>query len=192
MKFFIPVIAGSIALASFSVAVQADSSIDSTENNSGFYVGGNYGYLKVESDDDFDDSNDVSQGIIGYRLNPFIALESSYINFGRYGSDLANAETTGYTAAVKGTIPLSQTVEVFAKAGQLWHETDYNVTSFSGSSDDKSLFAGAGVNFKVTENFLVNAQYTWYDVDLEADNVSSDSKFETDFNQASVGAEYRF
>jgi opacity protein-like surface antigen len=62
----------------------------------------------------------------------------------------------------------------------------------SGSSDDQSLFAGAGVNFKVTDNFLLNAQYTWYDVDLEADNVSSDSKFETDFNQASVGAEYRF
>jgi len=192
MKFFIPVIAGSIALASFSAAVHADSSIDSTENNSGFYVGGNYGYLKVESDDEFDDSNDVSQGIIGYRLNSFIALEGSYIDFGHYGNSLANAETTGYTAAVKGTIPLSQTVEVFAKAGQLWHDTDYNVTSFTGSSNDKSLFAGAGVNFKVTENLLVNAQYTWYDVDLEADNVSSNTKFETDFNQASVGAEYRF
>ena len=189
MKFFIPVIAGSIALASYSAAVQADSS---TENNSGFYVGGNYGYLKVESDDEFDDSNDVSQGILGYRLNSFLALEGSYINFGRYGNDLANAETTGYTAAVKGTIPLSQTLEVFAKAGQLWQETDYNVAGFSGNSDDTSLFAGAGVNFKVTENLLVNAQYTWYDVDLNADNVSSDSEFETDFNQASVGAEYRF
>jgi opacity protein-like surface antigen len=189
MKFFIPVIASSIALASFSAAAQADSS---TENNSGFYVGGNYGYLKVESDDEFDDENDVSQAVIGYRFNSFIALESSYIDFGRYGNSLANAETTGYTAAIKGTIPLTQTVEVFAKAGQLWHETDYNVTSFSGSSDDKSLFAGAGVNFKVTENLLVNAQYTWYDVDLEADKVSSDTKFETDFNQASVGAEYRF
>jgi len=54
------------------------------------------------------------------------------------------------------------------------------------------LFAGAGVNFKVTENLLVNAQYTWYDVDLNADNVNSDSEFDTDFKQASVGAEYRF
>ena len=189
MKFFIPVIAGSIALASLSTAALADSS---TENNSGFYVGGNYGYLKVESEDDFDDNKDVSQGIIGYRLNPFIALEGSKINFGRYGSDLANAKTTGYTAALKGTIPISQTVEVFAKAGQLWHETDYEVASITGSSDDESLFAGAGVNFKVTENFLVNAQYTWYDVDLDADNVSSDSHFEADLNQASVGAEFRF
>lgn len=189
MKSFIPVIAGSIVLAAFSGAASAQ---DMSENNSGFYVGGNYGYLKVESDDDFDDNNEVTQGIVGYRLNSFLALEGSYINFGRYGNHAANAKTTGYTAALKGTIPITQTVELFAKAGQLWHKTDYSIATVSGSSDDKSLFAGAGVNFKVTENFLLNAQYTWYDVDLEADNVSSDSKFETDLNQASVGAEYRF
>lgn len=189
MNKFIPVIAGSIVIASFSAAVNAESM---AENDSGLYVGGNYGYLKVESEDDFDDNNDIVQGIVGYRLNSFLALEGSYIDFGRYGSSAANAKTTGYTAALKGTIPITQTVEIFAKAGQLWHETDYNIATVSGSSDDKSLFAGAGVNFKVTDNFLLNAQYTWYDVDLEADNVSSDSKFETDFNQASVGAEYRF
>ncbi|MGO2356618.1 MAG: porin family protein [Marinomonas foliarum] len=189
MKKFIPVIAGSIALASLSGVVKAE---DMSENNSGLYVGGNYGYLKVESDDDFDDNNDVVQGIVGYRFNSFLALEGSYIDFGKYGGSAASASTTGYTAALKGTLPITQTTELFVKAGQLWHETDYNVASIKGSSDDRSLFAGAGVNFNVTENLLLNAQYTWYDVDLNADNVSSDSKFETDFNQASVGAEYRF
>ncbi|QUX93214.1 porin family protein [Marinomonas sp. A3A] len=190
MKKFIPVIAGSIAIASFSAAVKAEDM--AAENNSGFYVGGNYGYLKVENDDDFDDDNDVAQGIVGYRFNSFLALEGSYIDFGSYGNSAASAETTGYTAALKGTIPITQTVEIFAKAGQLWHDTDYNIASVKGSSDDKSLFAGAGVNFKVTENLLVNAQYTWYDVDLDADNVDSDSDFDSDFQQASVGAEYRF
>mgnify|MGYP000026450138 CR=1 FL=1 len=189
MKKIIPILAGSMVIASLSAAAKAQ---DMTENNSGFYVGGNYGYLKVDSDDDFDDNNDMVQGVVGYRLNSFLALEGSYIDFGKYGGRAANAETTGYTAALKGTIPITQTVEVFAKAGQLWHKTDYTIASASGRSDDRSLFAGAGVNFNVTENLLLNAQYTWYDVDLNADNVSSDSKFETDFNQASVGAEYRF
>ncbi len=183
-------IIGSMALATTLSSVALAES--SQANTSGLYIGGNYGYLKVESDDDFDDSNDVTQGIIGYRFNPFLAVEGSRINFGRYGGSLANAETKGYTAALKGTLPITETVEIFVKGGQLWHETDYNVASISGSSDDKSLFAGAGVSFNVTENLLVNAQYTWYDVDINADNVSSDSKFETDFNQASVGAEYRF
>jgi len=179
-----------IALATtISTATFAETT---ATNTSGFYIGGNYGYLKVDSDDDFDDSNDVTQGIIGYRLNPFLAVEGSRINFGRYGGSLANAETKGYTAALKGSLPITQTMEVFIKGGQLWHETDYNVAGFSGSSDDKSLFAGAGVNFNITENLLVTAQYTWYDVDIDTDNVSSDSEFETDFNQASVGAEYRF
>lgn len=189
MNKLIPVIAGSIALASLSAAAQAENM---TDNSRGFYVGGSYGYLKVESDDDFDDNNDVIQGIVGYRLSSFLAVEGSYIDFGRYGNDLTNAKTTGYTAAVKGTIPITQTVELFAKAGQLWHDTDYNLASASGNSNDKSLFAGAGVNVKVTENLLLNAQYTWYDVELNADNVSSDSEFKTDFKQASVGAEYRF
>ncbi|MBR7890243.1 porin family protein [Marinomonas sp. A79] len=189
MKFFIPVIASSLALTAFSGIANAQ---DMTRNNSGFYVGGSYGYLKVESDDDFDDNNDVTQGIVGYRLNSFLALEGSYIDFGRYGNSTANASTTGYTAALKGSLPITQTVELFVKAGQLWHETDYNIATISDSSADESLFAGAGVDFKVTENLLLNAQYTWYDVDLKVDNVSSDSEFETDFNQMSVGAEYRF
>jgi OOP family OmpA-OmpF porin len=30
-----------------------------TENDNGLYVGGNCGYLKVESEDDFGDNNDV-------------------------------------------------------------------------------------------------------------------------------------
>ncbi len=183
-------IIGSLALATtLSTAAFAESS---QANTSGLYIGGNYGYLKVDSDDDFDDNKDVTQAIIGYRFNPFLAIEGSRIDFGRYGGRLANADTKGYTAALKGTLPITQTLELFVKGGQLWHETDYSVAGFSGSSDDKSAFAGAGVNFKVTENLLVNAQYTWYDVDLNADNVSSDSEFETDFNQASVGAEYRF
>ncbi|MDC0612571.1 outer membrane beta-barrel protein, partial [Vibrio sp.] len=60
------------------------------------------------------------------------------------------------------------------------------------SRDDEGVFAGAGVGFKVTDNFLVNVEYTWYDADIDADAVSNGADTETDFKQASVGVEYRF
>lgn len=192
MKKFMPIVASTVALTAFTTAANAE---DMSTNDSGLYLGGNYGYLKVDNEDDFDDSNDMWQGVLGYRFNSFFALEGAYSDFGEYGNSISNAETTGYSAALKGTLPITDTVEIFAKAGQLWYETDYNVAGFNGSNDDEALFAGAGLNFNLSQNLLLSAQYTWYDVDLNADEAAdsgSDTDFDTDFNQASLGLEYRF
>ena len=166
------------------------SNSDAAEN--GIYVGANYGYLKVDGDDDFDDNSDVMQGLVGYKFNKYLALEGSYINFGDYGNGLANAETDGYTAALKVMLPIADRVELYAKGGQLWYSTDYEVVGFSGNDDGEGVFAGAGVAFKVTDRFLINAEYTWYDADINVDNVANGGKTDTDFNQASIGVEYRF
>ncbi|MCO4786227.1 porin family protein [Marinomonas atlantica] len=192
MKKVMPILASALALTSFASAAQAQ---DWNTNESGLYVGGNYGYLKVDGDDDFDDNNDVWQGIIGYRFNQYMALEGAYTDFGSYGSGIASAETDGYSAAVKGILPLTDSIEFFAKAGQVWYETDYSVAGFNGSSDDEALFLGAGFNFKLSDQLLLNAQYAWYDANLNADEAASniqDTDFDTNFNQASVGVEYRF
>lgn len=190
MKKFMPILASTVALTAFSTATYA-----AQENTSGPYIGGDYGYVKVDGEDDFDDDNHMWQGVIGYRLNRFLALEGGYVDFGKYGSTLDNAETDGYTAALKVIFPLTQTVEFFAKAGQLWYTTDYTVASYKGRSDDEGVFAGAGVSFKVTDQLLFNTQYTWYDVDLNAEDVADnvdETHYNTDYKQASVGLEYRF
>lgn len=189
MKKVMPILASSLALTTFAGVAQAQ---DWSTHDSGLYVGGNYGYLKVNGDDDFDDNNDVWQGLVGYRFNQFFALEGGYTDFGSYGDGVANAETDGYSAALKGTLPLTDSIEFFAKAGQLWYDTDYSVAGISGSSDDEALFAGAGLNFKLSEQLLLNAQYTWYDAELSVEDVDQDTDFDTNFNQASVGVEYRF
>lgn len=106
MKNTLTAIASIAALTSFGTYAQSS---DYPMDDSGFYVGGNYGYLKAEGEDDFDDDKDVWQGLLGYKFNEWVALEGSYIDFGDYGSDLAGAETDGYTAAVKGSF-LFQTV----------------------------------------------------------------------------------
>ncbi|WP_227257770.1 outer membrane protein [Shewanella baltica] len=63
---------------------------------------------------------------------------------------------------------------------------------FSGNKDDEGVFAGAGVAFKVTDRFLINAEYTWYDAGITVENVSNGADTDTDFKQASLGVEYRF
>lgn len=191
MKNTIITLAGLISLASVSTFSHADEFKKDVAEN-GVYVGANYGYLKVDGEDDFDDDNDVLQGIVGYRFNNYLALEGSYIDFGSYGNNLSSAETDGYTAALKVILPIADRVELYAKGGQLWYSTDYNVVGFSGNKDDEGVFAGAGVAFKVTDRFLINAEYTWYDTEINLDNVSNGSDTETDFKQASIGVEYRF
>ncbi len=192
MKNKILTLAAVISLASFSVYSHADNMSNSDAAENGIYVGANYGYLKVDGDDDFDDNSDVMQGLVGYKFNKYLALEGSYINFGDYGNGLANAETDGYTAALKVMLPIVDRVELYAKGGQLWYSTDYDVVGFSGNDDGEGVFVGAGVAFKVTDRFLINAEYTWYDADINVDNVANGGKTDTDFNQASVGVEYRF
>lgn len=179
-----------IALAtSFNSFAQSNSNEDL--NGSGFYLGGNYGYLRVEGDDDFDEDKNVFEGIVGYRFNQYIALEGSYINFGDYGTDIARADVDGYTAAIKGTLPINDTFSLFVKAGQLWSETDYNALDYKRTVDDESVFLGGGVAVNITSNFVLNATYSVYDTSLEFDDVD-DENFDTDFKQASVGFEYRF
>ncbi|RPA55662.1 porin family protein [Shewanella vesiculosa] len=191
MRNTIVTLAGLISLASFSAYSQADDLKNDVAEN-GVYVGANYGYLKVDGDDEFDDDNDVLQGLVGYRFNKYLALEGSYIDFGHYGNNLSRAETDGYTAGLKVTLPIADRVELYAKGGQLWYSTDYDVVGLSGNKDDEGVFAGAGVGFKVTDRFLINAEYTWYDAEINLDNVTNGSDTETDFKQASIGVEYRF
>ncbi|MBD3586281.1 porin family protein [Salinimonas sp. HHU 13199] len=178
-----------------SANAMAQVTENTLQKHEGVYVGGNYGYLKVDGQDDFDDDNDVWQGLVGYRFNRYIAIEGSYIDFGDYGSSLANADTDGYTAAIKGMLPISENFALFVKGGQLWWESDYAINEFGGSFDDESLFIGAGVNYAITRNLSVNAEYTIYDADLDADEFSEnidDADFDTDLKQASLGIEYRF
>jgi OOP family OmpA-OmpF porin len=192
MKNNILTLAGIISLASFSAFSHAGSLERGDVAENGVYVGANYGYLKVDGADDFDDNNDVIQGLVGYRFNQYFALEGGYINFGEYGNKNSNAETDGYTAGLKVTFPIADRVELYAKGGQLWYSTDYKVFTFSGNQDDEGIFAGAGVAFKVTDRFLVNAEYTWYDAEINLRNVTKGADTEADFKQASIGVEYRF
>ncbi|GGW86583.1 porin family protein [Alteromonas halophila] len=194
MKHIKSTIAGIVALTAFGAQAQSYNQ-DENIDDAGFYVGGNYGYLRVDGDDEFDDDKDVWQGVAGYRFNEYFALEGSYIDFGDYGNDLANAETDGFTAGLKGTYPITERFSIFGKLGQLWSETEYNVGTVNNDYDDESVFVGGGVSYAVNERFLITAEYTVYDSSMDAEDAVEDiddTEFNTDLKQASLGVEYRF
>ncbi|MCW8107452.1 porin family protein [Alteromonas ponticola] len=194
MKKTLTAIASLAALSSYNAFAQEQGTYD-REYNEGVYVGANYGWLRVDSDDEFDDDKDVWQGVVGYRFNQYFALEGGYINFGDYGNDITEASTDGFTTALKGSYPITEKFSIYGKLGQLWWETDYKLGDVKGKYDDESLFVGGGVAYEINPQFLITAEYTVYDADLDAEDAIEDiddTNFDTDLKQASIGVEYRF
>lgn len=192
MKRSIIALSTLIACTALNVNAQENSS---DINESGFYLGGNYGYLRVEGEDSFDDNKDVWQGIVGYKFNTWVAVEGSYIDFGDYGTALSGGETDGYTAALKGMVPITSGLSAYAKVGQLWSETELRDDVYRVTQDDESVFVGAGLSFAFSPSWVMNAEYVVYDTELDGEEIFEDiddTNFETDLKQASIGIEYRF
>ena len=187
-KFVLATLTG---LTLFSSAAMAQSDDD----DHGVYLGANYGYLKVDGDNDFDDDKDAYQLNLGYGFNQYFALEGSYVDFGDYGDDLANADTDGYSAGIRLSLPVSDMFSVHVKGGQLWYETEYSIAGISDDYDDQALFAGIGAKFHLSRSMAVTFDYTLYDADLDVDEATDDiddANFSTDLKFAAVGFEVKF
>ncbi|MBT0585133.1 porin family protein [Alteromonas oceanisediminis] len=161
----------------------------------GAYVGASYGWLRVDGDDEFDDDKDAYQFNLGYSFNEYFAVEGSYVDFGDYGNDLANADTDGYTLGLKAGFAINDRFTVYAKGGQLWYETEYSVLGVNDDFDDEGMYAGLGLGYVLNQNWTVKFEYTLYDADLDTGDAIEDlddAEFSTDLKQAALGIEYRF
>ena len=182
------------ALSTLALSVNAQSS-SYNDKAEGLYLGANYGYLRVDGDDEFEDDKDAYQLYTGYSFNEHFAIEGSYLDFGDYGNDAISASTDGFTLGLRAGLPITESLNLYVKGGQLWYETDYRVTSFRSDYENEGLFAGLGLGYKLTENLSIKFDYTLYDVDLdfeEAVDDFDDANFSTDLKQAAIGVEYLF
>lgn len=165
-------------------------------NEPGFYVGGNYGYLKAKDDEDFEDDNDAYQLYLGTDFNSFVGVEGSFVDFEKYGGNLASADTQGYTLALKVSLPLTDFLSLHAKGGQLWWDTDYEVLDYKGNADGKELFWGIGAAFSVTQNVAITFDYTRYNVEFSEDEIglfATDSiNSDVDLDYAAAGIRFKF
>jgi opacity protein-like surface antigen len=165
-----------------------------SSDDKGIYFGGNYSQVKTKDADEFNDDNDAYGLHIGAQLNPFISIEGGYLDFGSYGSDASRADTDGYTLAFKAGLPLTDRFDIYAQAGHLWWETDYQVLGFNGSIDGDEPFYGVGAAFGLTENLHLRLEYNRYQVEFDQNENGpiTGSDRDADLDQASVGLSMYF
>ncbi len=141
------------------------------EKGSGFYLGTGVGYAGQRTDcHDVDDCSKSRVGfklLAGYQIMPNLAIESSYGDTGRtkatFNDDYLLSKTRSLTIAALGIYPVTKAVELFGKIGA--HTTknkyDINVPGMvtAGSVNNKGLLAGAGAQYRFTDNLIGRVEY---------------------------------
>lgn len=159
----------------------------SPDNDEGFYVGGGVGQFNIEIDgvDGLDeaigtlDDNDTAwQAFVGWRLNPYIALQAAYVDYGGPEDDIRTsgssgnyrAELAGFAPSIIGSLPLGP-VELSAKLGYYFYDLDITVDiddptdpDFDSSDSGEDVMYGAGIGMTFFERLHAKFEYEEIDV----------------------------
>jgi OOP family OmpA-OmpF porin len=161
------------------------------ENPSGFYIGAGVGQSTVKVDnlegvgdvlEDLDSNATAWKLVIGWRFNPYIALETNYIdlgapdgNFDATGSSgHYKIELAGFAIDAVGTIPIG-IFELSGKVGYYWNDADLRVNFdnigpnngnvFNGSSSGEAVTYGVGAGVTFFGHLNTKVEYEYYDID---------------------------
>lgn len=134
------------------------------------------------------DNHDLAQQImLGYRLNRWLALVGSYVDFGRrerlaaWPADLAGVCQAGvfspcngkvkqttramaYTLVLEGALPLSREIDLFAQAGLARTETRNRYSDGTGSSlesqqrETRAIY-GLGTRYRFASGIAVKMEW---------------------------------
>lgn len=176
MKKIIVSIASVAALATAGMAAAATNSMPAAQpqqassffhnSASGIYVNGGLGWGHVSgsalSNVNITSKNDLAwNAALGYQFNPYFALETSYIDFGRVKSTYQNQNITeklhGFGIDAKGIYPVNQKINVFGTAGMM-DMTDQASGAASGKNRAWTPTLGAGASYAVTKSIAVTGQ----------------------------------
>jgi opacity protein-like surface antigen len=174
------IFAGAVAaLSTIAIGAQA-------QEKSGFYT--EFGVMQAYYKEPTANFNNAMAAItLGYSINKNIAVEVmgatsiGEANF-NIGSTRINAKTSGATGAyVKGSLPVDNSFEVFAKAGVTNGKVEASSAYGSAWSSGSSFSYGAGMQFNFTKDVYATAQYmSYYDrkgISITGPSVSVGYKF---------------
>ncbi len=155
----------------------------------GLAIGASAGYVNIEdSDPGFDfEANDTGYKLFAsYQFSNNLGIEGGYIDFGKPDDVIqglpGEIDASGWNLYGVGNLPLSDSVDLFAKAGIVSWDADSILDGvLVDTADGNDLALGIGARWNMGETFGVRAEADWFDID-EADSVW----------MASVGFELRF
>lgn len=139
----------------------------------GFTVGAAVGSAKTELEDlglgvNFD-ATDFSWRIFGnYMLTENFGVEAGYVELGAPEDNVQGIpieiDTSGFNAYLVGSIPVSDTFDLFAKAGVISWDTEISTDGFSISDDGSDLAYGVGAAFNVTDSLSFRGEWESFDI----------------------------
>lgn len=128
------------------------------------------------------DKNDFGGGVFaGYNFKPWFAIESGYTYLGEAKFDnLGSIEQQGIDLVGKFTLDLSDSVDLFAKAGGFYYFADGQ--DQLSAYDDNGIVATAGVGMEYFFNKHVSArlEYQYYH-NLELQDLDINTNWDTHF-----------
>jgi OOP family OmpA-OmpF porin len=133
---------------------------------SGWYVGADIGQLDLEDAD----KDTAFRFLGGYQINRTFAAELGYGML----YDKGDVEVTAWELVGLAKMPIGTNFSVFGKLGfAMWEAEQRNVPFFGTIKDDGTdLTFGIGLQYDVSRNLGVRAQWQRYDVDADADLLS--------------------
>ncbi len=155
----------------------------------GFSAGASVGYsnLSIEEGGVSVDFNEVGYKVFGtYMFNDNWGIEGGWVAFGSASEDVLGTEieleVDGFDVFAIGAMPISETFDLFGKAGIISWDLSASISGFGqGSDSGEDLALGFGGRFNSSGGFGLRAEYEWFDIE----NVDSAWMF-------SVGFEYAF
>jgi OOP family OmpA-OmpF porin len=133
------------------------------------------------------DENNVGAGLfLGHNFTSWFALEGGYTYLGETElENYAAIKQQGFDFVGKFTWQVSESFDLFAKAGGFAYFTDGN-DQLSGLDDNGlSATAGVGAQYYFTDQFSARAEYQFYN-DISLDTNNTDISWDTHFYAISL------
>lgn len=171
-----------LALVSIGALPIAAHSAPIQDNPSGPYVGVGWGQFNLDirnlSDAGTATSNIVKsdnnawKAFAGWRVNPYLAFEAAYIDFGRTGDRFTatgsngnyDVDLSGFAPYIVGSLPLGP-VELFVKAGSYFYDVKVQVDfdnpgpDVNSSHSRNDFLYGGGLGVTIAEHVALRAEY---------------------------------
>jgi OOP family OmpA-OmpF porin len=156
------------------------------------YVGGGVGKSKYDTScaPGFAcDHTDIGYKIFtGGKISRVIGVEVAYVYLGKGTANGGDQTAQGINLSLIGNIPIGEKFNVYGKVGGIWGWTKTDTASLSGQSGgtDHGLnwSYGAGVQFDLSRNWAVQADWDHYRFDYSNQNAGAELY--------SVNAVYKF
>ena len=152
---------------------------------SGLYFGGSIGSATLtDSVDgfDFDSDSNPYRFTLGLQFSDFFAIEGGYNNFGTFeerftlgGETVAvELQADGITLGATGALPLTETLNLFGRAGAFFWDGDALVDSIRlPSENDTNVYYGGGATVAMTDRLRLVGDWTRYELDTTESDVIS-------------------